>query len=273
MCAWRHSCFAYFIAEHAHGVIAGFVRQWSKIGNYPRETGANKADIDSLPPKSEIFRGALSKNSFQVRLGTELWPDLHGLSQDTIGLIEFVPQCKRRRQERVNVEQPRISRPSPPKPSDGFFCIAQQKLTKAQDSLVHRGIAVMRRQPKTSLDKRNCRFGMSKESQRYPQLTHRLDVVRRLCNSHFKLDPGIVQAPLCTTKHSHVGMSIGIVSIIAEKFDKQLFGSCFILLRSQSPAVQDIAHQHVCNAIFGIDRTRVAVESLFEAPESFVPIC
>ena len=96
----------------------------------------------------------------------------------------------------------------------------------------------MRRQPKTSLDKRNCRFGMSKESQRYPQLTHRLDVVRRLCNSHFKLDPGIVQAPLCTTKHSHVGMSIGIVSIIAEKFDKQLFGSCFILLRSQSPAVQ-----------------------------------
>ena len=144
MYAWRHSCFAYFIAEHAHGVIAGFVRQWSKIGNYPRETGANKADIDSLPPKSEIFRGALSKNSFQVRLGTELWPDLHGLSCKTRSAsievrsaVQAPPpgtrECRR---------QPRISRPSlSGKPNDGFFCIAHgKKLTKAQDKLGSPGV-------------------------------------------------------------------------------------------------------------------------------------
>ena len=100
-----------------------------------------------------------------------------------------------------------------------------------------------------------------------------MNVVWRQSDSYLKLDSGITQTPLRTTKRPHVGVSIGVVGIITENFDKQLLGSRLVLFRSQTPTVQDIAHQHVCNSVFGIDRTRVPLERLLKEFESLMPVC
>ena len=92
----------------------------------------------------------------------------------------------------------------------------------------------MRSQPKTALDQRNRRFGLPKERQRYPQVTDRMNVVWRQPDSYLKLNPGIDQTPLCTTRRPHMDVSISVVSIIAENLGEQLFGSRLVLFRSQN---------------------------------------